>query len=150
MLCAQMMTRPPTTNVPAAGRFIAGTFGFVFAGIGLTVIGFLWFGFERGEFGAPPLFFRIFGSFIAIAFVAIGGTALVGALTASPSLTGQSPLPPLPTHPATPRSPTHPLATGPYVCPHCGAALSGNADVSPHGDVKCAHCGAWINIHGRS
>ena len=25
---------------------------------------------------------------------------------------------------------------------------SDGADVSPHGDAKCAHCAAWFNVHG--
>ena len=41
------------------GRFIGAVFGLVFFGIGLTVIGFLW-GAPFGEFGSPPLVFRIF------------------------------------------------------------------------------------------
>jgi DNA-directed RNA polymerase subunit RPC12/RpoP len=36
-----------------------------------------------------------------------------------------------------------------YQCAHCGATLGEQADVSPHGDVKCAHCGRWFNIHRR-
>ena len=40
--------------------------GFAFAGIGLTVLAFLWFGDDG--FGGPPLVFKVFGSFIAIVF----------------------------------------------------------------------------------
>lgn len=142
-----MMTRPPATNIPANARFVGGAVGFVFAAIGLTVIGFLWFGFDRNEFGAPPLFFRIFGSLIATMFVILGGSAALAAVTGNPRFAPG----PVPTNPAASEPlPGRPLATGPYACPHCGAALSGNADVSPHGDVKCAHCGAWFNIHGRT
>jgi DNA-directed RNA polymerase subunit RPC12/RpoP len=34
-----------------------------------------------------------------------------------------------------------------YHCPACGAPLAEGADVSPHGDAKCTHCGSWFNIH---
>ena len=64
--------------VPPAGKFLGGVFGLIFAGIGLTVIVFLW-GALRDGFGSPPLFFRVFGTFIALAFVAFGGTMAVGA-----------------------------------------------------------------------
>ena len=40
-----------------AGRFVAGLFGFAFFGIGLSVIGFLWFGGDGG-FHEPPIFFK--------------------------------------------------------------------------------------------
>lgn len=69
-----------TGGGPNVGRFIGGVFGLVFAGIGLTVIIFLW-GAPFGEFGSPPVIFRIFGSFIAIAFVAMGGGAAFAAIT---------------------------------------------------------------------
>jgi DNA-directed RNA polymerase subunit RPC12/RpoP len=35
-----------------------------------------------------------------------------------------------------------------YSCPHCGAPLAVGESISPHGDVKCAHCDCWFNIHG--
>ena len=46
-------------------------------GIGLTVLGGLWLA-PFGEFHSPPLFFRIFGSIIALAFVTFGAVALSG------------------------------------------------------------------------
>jgi DNA-directed RNA polymerase subunit RPC12/RpoP len=129
-------------NVPGAGaaRFIGGVFGFVFGGIGLTVLGFLW-GSTGGD--SPPLFFRIFGSFIALAFVAFGGTmffaAITGRMGARPTLPVANPI----AGPAPlPRS-----APAGYVCSHCGAPLTEQADVSPLGDVKCPFCHAWFNIH---
>ncbi len=47
-------------------------------GIGMTVLIFLWSA-PFGEFGSPPLFFRVFGSFIALAFVLTGIAIFVGA-----------------------------------------------------------------------
>ena len=118
-------------------RFIGAVFGFVFGGIGLTVIGFLWT--ERG-FGEPPLFFKIFGSFIALAFVAVGGTLFFTTLKGQFPRSGTATTQPSPT-------PAPPAVTG-YTCPACGARLGEDADVSPKGDVKCGYCRKWFNIHG--
>jgi hypothetical protein len=56
--------------------------GIIPLGIGLTVLGFLWSS-SLDEFGRSPflLFFRIFGSFIALGFVLTG----FGILFASPA-----------------------------------------------------------------
>jgi len=125
-------------RLPGAGpqRFIAAVFGFVFAAIGLTVIVFLWSS-NPHEFGSPPLFFKIFGSLIAVIFVLVGGTLGVSALRAKPSLAP----------PAVGASTTTPRPAGGYQCPHCAAPLGPKADVSPSGDVKCSFCGRWFNIH---
>jgi hypothetical protein len=132
----------PTVNVPMMSRVIGATFGFVFAGLGITMITFLWFGFDS-DFGKPPLVFRIFGSLISLVFIVAGGSAGLAAVTANPRLLAGPAVAAGGAEPARPNL----LATGPFTCPHCGAAMSGEA--SPHGDVKCAHCGAWFNIHGR-
>lgn len=142
-------------NVPAAGRFIGGVFGLIFFGIGLTVIISLW-AEPFGGFGSPPLFFRVVGSFIALAFVTMGGTVAYGALFGSlpdPArhLPGRSPFDETATERSTgddAASPAQRPVAG-YVCPQCGAPLSDDADVSPHGDVKCTYCDRWFNIHGR-
>lgn len=125
----------PASQRPTTGptRFIGAIFGFVFGGIGLTVIGFLWT--ARG-FGEPPLFAKLFGSFIALAFVAMGGTLFFSALKGARPESGTATTQP----PATP-------GTG-YTCPACGARLGEKADVSPKGDVKCGYCRKWFNIHG--
>ncbi len=136
-------------SVPPAGRFIGGVFGFVFFGIGITVLIFMWAA-PFGEFGSPPLFFRVFASFIALAFVAMGGTVCAGAIR------GRSPLGT--SHIARAQSLIDEMADGReppsasqagYRCPHCGAPLSEGSDASPHGDVKCGHCNCWFNIHGK-
>jgi len=111
-------------------------FGIVFAGIGSTVVIGLW---SLHGFGEPPLMFKMFGSFIALAFVAFGVTFFFAALKG------------LTVHPGDPGA-TLPEeksgAAGGYKCPACGARLGEGADVSPKGDVKCGYCKQWFNIHG--
>ena len=46
-------------------------------GVGLTLFGFLWLS-PFNEFGSPPLFFRVFGSFVAFFFVLVGSMILFG------------------------------------------------------------------------
>lgn len=127
-------------------RFILGVFAFIFGGVGVTVLVFLW-GTPHNQFGSPPLFFRFFGSFIALGFIAFAVgmiySALNGQFTAMPpSFSGH------PRHEHTITPPQESPGTA-YACPRCGAPLSKNADVSPMGDVKCDHCAGWFNIHGR-
>ena len=138
---------PPILPVQPGARLVGGLFGFIFAGIGLTVIIFLW-AEPFDSFGSPPLFFRIFGSFIALAFIIFGGTMGISMLMAgrkpaqdpaSWALSAQEQL----------RQEAAPAPKG-YICPRCGAPLGEKADVSPMGDTRCIHCGSWFNIHGRS
>ncbi len=129
-----------------AARVVGSLFGLIFCGTGITVLAFLW-SQPFGEFGSPPIFFRIFGSFIALGFVVVGGGMAIGTLlgrglVAKRLNTGEevarsSPEPP-------------PNRTGGYVCPHCGASLGEKADVSPLGDVRCTFCGSWFNVHRRT
>jgi len=132
-----MNRQSPPTASPAA-RFVGGVFGFAFAGIGVTLIVWLW-SMPFGEFGSPPLVFRIFGSFIAIVFVAVGGSAAYSAVTAAGRTEANSA-----DVPRAVNSGANPPA--PYVCPHCGAPLADGADVSPLGDVKCTFCSSWFNV----
>lgn len=131
-------------HVPGVARFIGGAFGFAFAGIGLTVLGFLW-GTPFDEFGSPPLVFRLFGSFIAVVFVVFGGGMLYSVVTGRGLMRGR------PQGPAQAGAPPAPSAAsaGGYDCPNCGAPLGKGADVSPMGDVKCTFCNTWFNVHGR-
>ena len=115
----------------------------MFAGIGLTGRAFLWAS-PFDEFGSPPLFFRVFASFIAIAFVAAGGGALYT------SLRGSNPgtvTPAIPLEPDAVRASQPAASAGGYNCPNCGAPLGSNADVSPSGDARCSFCKSWFNIH---
>ena len=138
--------QPRRQQQPAAGasRFIGAVFGLAFAGVGLAVIGGLWF----GGMGDPPIIFKLVGSFIATIFVAVGGTLAFGAITGAGPMSeqGASTSPPTGTAPTT----SPPAGSRTYTCPHCGGGLDRNADVSPMGDVKCAFCGRWFNVHGRS
>ncbi len=129
------MSRPdPSAHV--LGRLIA----IVPLGIGVTVLVFLW-GAPFGEFHSPPLFFRVFGSFVALGFVLVGLGIAFAKTSRHPGLHQGPP-------PSDPPPPAPPTAGG-YTCPHCNATLQQDAEASPLGDVKCAYCGSWFNIHGR-
>ena len=140
----QQQQQPPAPQLTGAARFVAGVFGVAFAAIGLTVIGTLWFGDGMGD---PPLIFKLVGSFIALVFVAMGGTIAFGAITGGASMAQQQPSTNTTTTAAANSSPSTPRA---YTCPHCGGGLDRGADVSPMGDVKCGFCGRWFNVHGRN
>ena len=135
-------------------HWIPRLFGIIPLGIGLTVLGFLW-GSPFGHFGSPPLFFRVFGSFIALGFVMFGGVMIAsGSLIksqggqlrdmvqdlteAAHSGVAQS------NHSASDPEPEQKVG---YDCPNCGAALGEDCDVSPSGDAKCQFCKRWFNIH---
>jgi len=117
-------------------------FALIFGGIGVTVLIFMW-GAPFDDFHSPPLFFRIFASFIAIGFVAFAA-GMIHAVARGDTFVKN--------HPndveRISSAPDRP-APGRYACPHCAAPLSKDAEVSPLGDTKCPHCGAWYNIHGR-
>lgn len=122
-------------------RIVFGTFGFAFAGIGISVLAFLWLT-PFNEFGSPPLFFRIFGSFIALCFVAMGTTTFIVAILAPSRLKVG------PTDGRVTKDDVPPKSSGVnYSCPNCGAKLGTKVDVSPLGDVNCQFCHQWFNIH---
>lgn len=127
--------------------FMGVVMGFVFGGIGLTVLIFLWAA-PFGEWDSPPIFFRIFGSFIAIAFVAAGSGAAVT------SFRGRKVVNQILSNVNAARSEMQTAGDDPkidgYACPHCGAPLPAKADVSPLGDAKCTFCHAWFNIHQKT
>ena len=123
-------------------------------GIGMTVLIFLWSA-PFGAFHSPPLFFRVFGSFIALAFVMTGIGIFVGAgkigdprLMAEKLKEMQKGLagnqPERGSSSDTAEASTSKVG---YDCPNCGASLGKEADVSPSGDVKCGYCERWFNIH---
>lgn len=119
--------KPPLPRPPVFMLIFMSMFGF----IGLAVLIFVW----SGDRDFPPLIFKVFASFIAIAFMAMGFGVPFTALKASKFLSeipeaGDSSAPPV---------------QG-YKCPHCGAGL-GKQEVSPSGDVKCSYCQKWWNIH---
>jgi hypothetical protein len=133
----------PARAAQPAARFVGGIMGFVFGGIGLAVLIFLWSA-PFDDFGSPPLFFRVFGSFIAIAFVAMGGGVAYTSLRGTASASN------LPQAPETPETPSPQATAGGYKCPNCGAPLDKSASVSPLGDVKCPFCHSWFNVHQRA
>jgi DNA-directed RNA polymerase subunit RPC12/RpoP len=132
------------------GQAILGiVFGMVFFGIGISVMAFVWTG---SGFGAPPLFFRIFATLIAIPFVAVGGITAYGSIQAlRGSQAGVGQIASLLQHSGQASNPDDESVTSgsrvSYTCPACGAPLARGAEVSPHGDVKCSHCGGWFNVH---
>jgi hypothetical protein len=138
------------TPVPPAGRFLGGVFGLIFAGIGITVIAFLW-GAPRNDFFAPPLFFRVFGTFIALAFLAMGGTMAVGALTAGKGAAKmwQDLSDRLDDAAERPDDKPQDASSPAYSCSQCGAPLAKGAEISPHGDVQCGYCHCWFNVRGK-
>jgi len=120
-----------------AGRI----FGACFGGIGLTVIVFLW-GSSWNDFHSPPLVFRVFGTFIAIPFVVVGATAIFGKVpnvAERAAALREAGIDESETSKAAPRP-------GKLKCPNCGSSPA-QAEVSPHGDVKCDHCSRWYNVH---
>lgn len=127
-------------TIVKGARFVGAVTGFVFMGVGLTVLVFLW-SQPFGGFGSPPLFFRIFGSFVAIPFMAIGGFSAFAALTGKPR--GKLNMMNSNTVPSSGDS----AKQGTYSCPKCNASLSDGVEVSPSGDVKCEYCKSWFNIH---
>jgi hypothetical protein len=108
----------------------------IFGFVGVSVLIFLW-SQSPHEFGAPPLIFRVVGSFIALGFILMGFGVPLSALRnrgqAGDSL-------------AAANSSTSDAPASGYKCPNCGAGL-GSQEVSPSGDVKCSYCQKWWNIH---
>lgn len=146
-----MNTEPSEPNPPEKiGRFIGAAFGLIFLTIGLCVIGFLWSA-PFGQFGSPPVFFRIFGSLVACGFVVMGGGTAYAAIMVKPNLRRHFRNSFRSKNAHRQDSPDRPLdrSNDSYGCPSCGAPLSTSADVSPHGDVKCLHCNRWFNAHGK-
>jgi hypothetical protein len=110
----------------------------IFGFIGIAIIAFLW-GSGNGS-GGLPLFFKVFGSFIGLGFMAMGFGVPLSAVRRGKEMDeliarGLQPEPP----PAVPET---------LKCPSCGANV-GTAEVSPSGDVKCTYCHGWWNIHRR-
>jgi hypothetical protein len=139
----------PKSPIDRIGKFVGGAMGLIFAGIGLTVLVFLW-GSSFEEFGSPPLFFRVFASFIALAFVIIGGSIFFVSIMVvktgnniMQSINDAKEQEELSTDHSGVNTPVS------YTCQRCGAPLGKGVEVSPQGDVKCVYCNAWFNIHGK-
>ncbi|MEM1085224.1 MAG: hypothetical protein AAGI48_14020 [Verrucomicrobiota bacterium] len=103
----------------------------IFGFIGIAVLVFLW-GSGDG-FGSPPLVFKVFGSFIALGFMAMGFGVPLTAIRKAKELEAKG-------------GSSAPLKPGSYRCPSCGSNVR-DAEVSPSGDVKCPYCNGWWNIH---
>ncbi|HWL08467.1 MAG TPA: hypothetical protein VNQ76_08685 [Planctomicrobium sp.] len=122
-------------------------FGIVPFGIGVTALCFLWMS-PWDEFGSPPLFFRVFASFIALGFVLFGLAAFFLKLPSHQNFFDKENF--RDGFSRNRKDRFIPPAREGYICLHCNAPLGRHADVSPLGDVKCGHCGKWFNIHGRT
>lgn len=122
--------QPQLPRPPLFFLIFISMFGF----IGVAVLIFLW---TAKGFHAPPLIFRVFGSFIALGFIAMGfGLPLT--LLAKGRRTDVQVRPDSAQFSKPP--------TGGFDCPNCGGNV-GTVQVSPSGDVKCAYCGDWWNLH---
>ena len=147
------MIRECVISVTASGNTFFGRLlmwparivGACFGGIGLAVLGFLW-GSSWNDFHSPPLFFRVFGTFVAIPFVVVGATAVFfkvpNVAERAAALRDQLKEAGLVENESKPAAPQ----PGKLKCPNCGSSPS-QAEVSPHGDVKCDHCSRWYNVH---
>ncbi|HZZ73102.1 MAG TPA: hypothetical protein VFE24_12680 [Pirellulales bacterium] len=124
-------------------RLLGAAFGIAFGGVGIAVAVGMW-GADAGPFGGAPLLFKVVATLIAIPFIVFGAVAVLACLFGKRGL--QSGVE------EGRRAQDLPQQAGPanLHCPNCGAPWGAGAEgASPHGDVKCAHCGAWYNIYGR-
>jgi hypothetical protein len=137
--------RKQVQEATTAGAIVGVVTGIAFFGIGLAVLSFMWGG--GGGFHDRPMFFKIVASLIALPFVAIGATIAVGSFKAMTGGGGIANTISRLKDGASDENSPNKSGRAAYVCPRCGAPLAENADVSPHGDTKCAHCGGWFNIH---
>jgi len=120
-----------------AGRIFIGFFMSIFGMIGITVLVSLWAA-PFGDFGSPPLIFRLVGSFIALAFIAFGVFGVYGAIA------GKAPTPDTSTR--APGGSGDATANDQLACPKCGASVGADTEISPSGDVKCPYCSSWFNV----
>lgn len=127
----------PPAKAPPPFFFLA-FFG-LFGCVGVAVLIFLWS--PSSSFSGPPLIFKVVGSFIAMMFMVMGFGMPISAIKASRARRDERP-----TDTKAPTSSGAAQAAG-YRCPHCGAGLGHEQEVSPSGDVKCTYCKRWWNIH---
>lgn len=131
-------SKRPTPRLDAPGIVVLAFFS-VFGFIGIAVLVFVWS--PTDPFHTPPLFFRVFASFIACAFMLLGFglplSAIVRARRHGGSIAGHDP---------ASSGPAAPSSGAGYACPNCGAGLGQGQEVSPGGDAKCGYCHRWWNI----
>lgn len=109
----------------------------IFGFIGVAVLVFLW-GSGSG-FHSPPLFAKVFGSFIALGFMAMGFGVPLSVIKKAKELAKNGGL--------DPNGPGRVNGPGSgYGCPNCGGNVK-DGEVSPSGDLKCPYCNSWWNIH---
>lgn len=120
--------------------------GIVPIGVGITLLCGLWFG--GSPFDGAPFFFKVMGSFVALMFLLVGSGFLFAKISPESQMKAMvDQLQRLQQENSSAANTETKVAQGGYQCSACGATLESNAEVSPHGDVKCEHCGRWFNIH---
>ena len=104
----------------------------------------LWFRASDG-FGGLPLFLRLMGSLIAVAFIVVGATViwLVTLIMREPESLAR------PAKLAGEAAKGHLPYSLAHDCPRGGAPSPGSTDVMENGDIKCHHCGSWFNVRGK-
>jgi hypothetical protein len=140
--------RNPDNFPESIGKYIG---GLIVIGVGITALIFLW-GTPFNEFGSPPIFFRIFISFIALNFILVGGRTFLSRIFGGKIFGNRFPATPKNSEEeegASDLKPNHSETSLNYTCPQCSAPLSNGVEVSPHGDVRCSFCNSWYNIHGK-
>lgn len=133
---ARYAMKPPPKAPPPF--FFLAFFG-LFGCVGVAVLIFLWS--PSHSFSGPPLIFKVVGSFIAMMFMVMGFGMPISAIKASRKSTEASLAE---SEDGSAAGTTTPAG---YRCPHCGAGLGQEQEVSPSGDVKCTYCKRWWNIH---
>ena len=118
----------PIRKIGLAGRVFTSFFGIIFALVGLSVIVFLW-SRPSGGFGSPPVFFRVFGSLIGLAFIGFGVMSAFGALSMGKVMDHAR------------RAAAKARRTG-AKCPNCGAAVANRIAGPDSNDVECTFCGS--------
>lgn len=151
----------------AIERFVAGLVGLGILSIGIVVLGFVW------VTPGIPFRVRIFGSVVAIIFgIGAGGGTICAAIAGDGEdnrvdgsvnddfdedvfeydVEGDEFVDDEFVEefdPGTMFVERTASKSDNYSCDACGTLLASQADVSPHGDVKCSQCGRWFNIHGK-
>ncbi|MFT7680359.1 MAG: hypothetical protein ACI8QC_004365 [Planctomycetota bacterium] len=121
----------------AGMQFVARFVPFIFGVIGIGVIFSMWT--WEDDWTAPPTIFKVFASLIASVFCVVGfGGAFFGPKFARSGRSGRR---------RGRKRRRHQSRGDGYTCPHCQGGLESQVEVSPSGDVKCAFCERWFNIH---
>ncbi len=120
-------------------KIFAIVFMLPFVAVPLFMMAMLW---GESGFGGPPLFMKLAGTCICLAVMSGGLFGMYSIVTGKANrfkLNRQTG--------SFNHGPTAHRERGDYSCPHCGAAISTEAEISPSGDVKCPYCKSWFNVN---